>query len=107
MKHYCGGCNIEKEVSPLTLLCKKCSPNRLDNNEQQEDIINKPNHYHAGGVDVVTFMKGKTSPNGEKGFYQINVIKYVSRYNLKNGLEDLKKAQWNLNELIKMEETND
>jgi hypothetical protein len=29
-----------------------------------------------------------------------NVIKYVSRYKAKNGLEDLKKAQWYLNDII-------
>ena len=29
-----------------------------------------------------------------------NVIKYTYRYKEKNGLEDLKKAQWYLNKLI-------
>ncbi len=29
-----------------------------------------------------------------------NVIKYVSRYKKKNGLEDLKKARWYLDRLI-------
>lgn len=32
-----------------------------------------------------------------------NIIKYVSRYKNKNGLEDLKKAQWYINFLIKKE----
>jgi len=30
------------------------------------------------------------------------VIKYVTRYKMKNGLEDLKKAQWYLNRLIEI-----
>jgi len=29
-----------------------------------------------------------------------NIIKYVSRYKYKNGLEDLKKAHWYLERLI-------
>ena len=32
---------------------------------------------------------------------EANAIKYISRYKMKNGLEDLKKAQWYLNHLIK------
>ena len=37
---------------------------------------------------------------------QANVIKYISRYNLKNTdpslqLQDLQKAQWYLNDLVK------
>ena len=37
-------------------------------------------------------------------FLEGNVIKYVSRYESKNGLEDLKKAEWYLKRLIKREE---
>jgi hypothetical protein len=33
-----------------------------------------------------------------------NVIKYISRYKFKNGLEDLNKAKWYLETLIKEKE---
>ena len=33
-------------------------------------------------------------------FLEGNVVKYVTRYKMKNGLEDLKKAQWYLNRII-------
>lgn len=36
-----------------------------------------------------------------------NVVKYVSRYKLKNGVEDLKKAQHYLEKLIEYEQTGD
>ncbi|ARM70155.1 nucleotide kinase [Bacillus phage Harambe] len=72
----------------------------------EEDLINKPNHYHAGGTDVVSFCNGKVSKEQMKGFYRVNVLKYVSRYELKNGIEDLKKAKWNLEKLIELEEEN-
>ena len=35
------------------------------------------------------------------GFAEGNIIKYVSRYKTKNGLEDLKKAKFYINHLIK------
>ena len=37
-------------------------------------------------------------------FLEGNVIKYVTRYERKNGVEDLKKASWYLDRLIKREE---
>lgn len=35
-----------------------------------------------------------------------NIIKYVSRYKMKNGIVDLEKAAWYLNDLIKIEKEN-
>ena len=35
------------------------------------------------------------------GFAEGNIVKYVSRYKTKNGLEDLKKARFYINHLIK------
>ncbi len=40
------------------------------------------------------------------GFLAGNIIKYVTRYPHKNGLEDLKKAQHYLEKLIEVEEAN-
>ncbi len=40
-------------------------------------------------------------------FLEGNIIKYVTRYEEKNGLEDLKKASWYLNRLIKREENRE
>ncbi len=37
-------------------------------------------------------------------FLEGNIIKYVTRYEGKNGIEDLKKASWYLDRLIKREE---
>lgn len=38
------------------------------------------------------------------GYFEGNVIKYVSRWKKKNGLEDLRKAQHYLQKLIEVEE---
>jgi hypothetical protein len=71
--------------------------------EHKEDIINKPNHYHKGGTDVLSFVDGKLDRERIAGFHQINVLKYVTRYKEKNGLEDLQKAMFYLKALIDLE----
>ena len=37
-------------------------------------------------------------------YFEGNVVKYISRWRKKNGIEDLKKAQWYLNYLIRSQE---
>lgn len=37
-------------------------------------------------------------------FHEANIIKYVSRYKQKNGIEDLRKAAWYLDRLISLQE---
>ena len=65
-----------------------------------EDNIN-PSHYKQGNIEVIDFILDQ-----KLTYVEGNVIKYVSRYKYKNGLEDLKKAQWYLNKLM-LEMTKD
>jgi hypothetical protein len=60
-----------------------------------------PNHYKTGGIETIDIVKAKLSKQEFLGFYKGNIIKYVTRANYKNGLEDYKKAQWYLDKLIK------
>jgi hypothetical protein len=64
-----------------------------------KDAIN-PDHYKQGGIETIDIMKAKMTQEQFEGYLLGNVIKYTTRYNLKNGTEDLKKAQWYLNYLI-------
>jgi hypothetical protein len=65
-----------------------------------EDRINHPGHYTSGGIETIDYIKSKLSPEGFEGFCIGNVIKYLSRYREKNGMEDLKKARWYLDRII-------
>ena len=68
---------------------------------QMTDNVNRPNHYTAGKVECIDAIEAAT--NDLKGIEAVctgNVIKYVWRWKRKNGLEDLKKAQWYLKKLI-------
>ena len=61
-----------------------------------------PSYYGYGEDGVVECIDYIDSHAFD--FLEGNVIKYVTRYENKNGLEDLKKAKWYLDRLIKREE---
>lgn len=61
----------------------------------EKDRIN-PDHYHPHGIithEPIEIMKGMMSPDAYRGYLVGNVIKYVCRYDRKNGVEDLEKAK--------------
>lgn len=70
------------------------------------DNVNHPNHY-LGKVEVIDYIEDKLSLEQFEGYLAGNVIKYMSRYQKKNGLEDLKKGRWYLNKLIEVKEENE
>ncbi len=67
---------------------------------KEQDAVNHPAHYTNGGIETIDYMKAKMSQEKFNGYLQGNIFKYVSRYENKNGLEDLQKAQWYLEKLI-------
>ena len=71
----------------------------------KEDLVNSPPHYNRAGVECIDAILGATHEMRE-GYLQGNIIKYMWRYRYKNGLEDLKKAQWYLNKLIEVYKEN-
>lgn len=68
-----------------------------------DDIVNTPDHYHKNGIDVIGFAEMQLPVEQIIGFHRINVLKYVTRYDRKNGIEDLKKAKFYLDKLIESE----
>lgn len=64
-----------------------------------DDPVNSPKHYTQGEMEVITAIEGLGLD-----YHQGNVVKYVSRYRYKNGVEDLKKARWYIDRLIYIEE---
>ena len=70
------------------------------------DNVNHPNHY-LGNVEVIDYIEDKLTSEQFEGYLVGNVIKYLSRYQKKNGLEDLQKGRWYLNKLIETKENND
>ena len=65
-----------------------------------KDNVNSPSHYAQGGVECIDAITAATvNKTGIEAVCVANVIKYLWRYELKNGVEDVKKAQWYLNRL--------
>ncbi len=65
------------------------------------DNVNNPTHYTQGGIECIDALKAATvGKTGIEAICVANVIKYLWRYEKKNGLEDVKKAQWYINRLI-------
>jgi hypothetical protein len=64
-----------------------------------DDPVNSPKHYTQGDMEVITAIEGLALD-----YHQGNVLKYVSRYRYKNGIEDLRKAKWYIDRLIYIEE---
>lgn len=66
------------------------------------DNVNHPQHYISkNGIETIDVIDAWTE--GLEGIVAVdtaNVIKYISRWHKKNGIEDLEKAQWYLNHLI-------
>lgn len=73
----------------------------------EEDLVNHPNHYKTeSGIETIEVIEAFTKGlEGIEATDTGNIIKYICRWKKKNGLQDLKKAQWYLNHLIeKVEE---
>jgi hypothetical protein len=58
------------------------------------DNVN-PSHYKQGNIEVIDFILDQ-----KFSYMEGNVVKYLSRYKFKNGLEDLKKARWYIDKII-------
>ena len=74
---------------------------KAEQEEQKEDMVNSPKHYNESGIECIDALEAMLG-KGFESYLQGNIAKYLWRYKYKNGLEDLKKAQWYLNKLIEV-----
>ena len=56
------------------------------------DMVNHPSHY-AGQIEVIDYIRDKLTPEGFTDYCCGNVLKYISRWRKKDGIQDLKKAK--------------
>ena len=77
-------------------------PDDWDANQKKvKDNVNNPSHYTQGKVECIDAIESATvNKIGLDAVCTANIIKYIWRCENKNGLEDLKKAQWYLDKLI-------
>jgi hypothetical protein len=89
----CGNWFSEYE---LTLV----KPAPTVNESLTPDNVNHPPHYNQGGIECIEAIKAALG-DGFPDYLRGNVIKYLWRYKEKGGVEDLRKAAWYLDRLIK------
>jgi hypothetical protein len=64
------------------------------------DPIN-PSHYRMGDVECIDAIRSAIVGKGSfEGYLVGNILKYLWRYEAKNGIEDVRKAQWYLQKLL-------
>lgn len=69
--------------------------------DEQSDMVNHPPHYNQHGVECIEAIQAMTD-DGFEAYLQGNIMKYLWRYKYKNGLQDLRKAEWYLAKLIEV-----
>lgn len=76
------------------------------NSVTTSDNIKSPNHYVSeSGIEVFDVQEAFIHElKGMAASYWCNIVKYILRFQRKNGVEDLKKAKYYLEKLIEEEE---
>lgn len=91
--------NWYKELDQVS--CENAEDGCCDK-EPNVDMVNHPSHYTQGGIECIDALKAATvSKTGIEAVCTANAIKYLWRYEEKNGIEDVKKARWYIDRLIK------
>lgn len=96
-----SGEDISDDIEQLSNAAK-----RIDYMNKEDiskpDNVNHPKHYATSNgmeaIDVIESFTEELDP--KEAINTAQVLKYMLRWGKKNGLEDLKKAQWYLNRLI-------
>ena len=79
----------------------------------EPEMVSHPAHYQTEtGLECIDVIEAFTFDlKGVEAFYAGNCIKYICRWKKKDGLRDLRKAQWYINQLIahaeKLEKENE
>lgn len=67
------------------------------------DKIN-PDYYKNKSIETIEVIRNELTSDEFRGYLKGQIFKYLARHRQKNGIEDLKKAQWYMNYLIKFEQ---
>ena len=68
--------------------------------ENENDPVNRPDHYLQGGLEVIDILWAKLSPEEFRGYLKGNILKYTMRAEHKSDApQDYAKAAWYANRL--------
>lgn len=103
----CKGCKLEYYIA---CVFSECDDNEVakayeivfgENRSYTDEKVNHPVHYQGKNecIDVMIAMFGKEAV---KHFCMCNAYKYRFRADMKNGAEDIEKAEWYESKLIEL-----
>lgn len=104
--------DYNKEIKEIAIEASRMAKEIADNvalelrKIEGKDNIISPNHYASDkGFEVFDVQEAFIHElKGMAASYWCNVVKYILRFQRKNGVEDLKKAKYYLEKLIEEEE---
>lgn len=100
LKHICHAIVVDSSKDEIQSI-------KLTQEQEKEvdNVVNDPvNHpsYYAGKVECIDCIESAVANlKGVNAFLAGNAIKYIFRFSHKNGVEDLRKAEWYIDRLIK------
>ena len=100
LNNFSDACNFNKWSDDKLAIAYDHVYKNMD--ENVPDMVNHPQHYTQGGIECIDALKAATV--GKRGIEAVcvaNVIKYLWRYEEKNGIEDIRKAKWYIERLLK------
>ena len=71
------------------------------------DEVNHPEHYNQGTIECIDAIEAMLTHEEFIGYLRGNSLKYRWRFRYKNGIEDLRKAEWYEKRLLKVLEDKD
>ena len=100
LNNFSDACNFNKWSDDKLSIAYDHIYKNMD--ENVPDMVNHPQHYTQGGIECIDALKAATV--GKRGIEAVcvaNVIKYLWRYEKKNGIEDVRKAKFYIERLLK------
>lgn len=106
MNYDCKYCKFEA-VDSYEEPCLECKPDDFGVPSHfvalNSNAVNHPSHYNHGNYECIDVMVENFGKEAVQHFCLLNAFKYVWRTNYKNGVEDVKKAQFYLDYYLKLE----
>lgn len=89
--------------------CEMCATDSNDSRSipsywiSKKETVNHPSHYQSkSGLEAIDVIEAFCDGlEGIEAFCTGNALKYLCRWKSKNGIEDLRKAEWYLQRLIR------
>lgn len=106
---YCSANNTNLLADYIKAIIDNCEDVQQQNNQGYYNVVDKPKHYmlfEEYGIevrDVMELLAGQLDDAGYSGMLvsdYIQAMQYLMRWHNKNGLEDIKKAQFYLNKIV-------